>query len=196
VAGFVLGAREARRGGVRPIEARGFERINSVTHRAFAPAWAVMQLGSLAGATGTGVAVAVRGRRRLGATLAATGTLTWVLARAVKPSVRRGRPDSLLEQTRVLGRAQSGLGYPSGHAAVATALAAVASPHLTRAGRTASWTAAVTVGTTRIYVGAHLPLDVLGGMALGLALGTVAAPYGSSFTPKSSSSSRASCRRG
>ena len=195
-AGFVLGAREARRGGVGPVEARCFERINALPHDGFAPMWAVMQLGSLAGPVAAGAVAAGRGRRRLGVTLTVAGSLTWLLARAVKPSIQRGRPASLLDGARVLGRAQTGLGYPSGHAAVAAALAAVASPQVTRAGLAASWATAAAVGAARIYVGAHLPLDVVGGMALGVAVGTAAAPYGSSRTPRSSSSSRASWRRG
>lgn len=195
-AGFVLGAREARRGSVRDAEVRFFERVNELPRDGFVPMWALMQLGSLAGSVGAGIAVAAAGRRRLGATLAITAATTWATAKAVKPFVQRGRPSAVFETARVLGRDQSGLGYPSGHAAVATALAAAASPHVAGAARVAVWSAAAAVGAARIYVGAHLPLDVLGGAALGVAIGTAAAPYGSSDTPRSSRSSWRSWRRG
>jgi len=49
------------------------------------------------------------------------------------------------------------------------ALAAVAAPYLPRWGRRLVWSLAVTVVVARVYVGAHLPLDVIGGAALGYA---------------------------
>jgi membrane-associated phospholipid phosphatase len=38
---------------------------------------------------------------------------------------------------------------------------------------TVAWAAALAVGPTRSYVGAHLPLDIVGGAALGVAIGTL-----------------------
>jgi undecaprenyl-diphosphatase len=74
---------------------------------------------------------------------------------------------ALIRDARVRGRRASGLGFPSGHAGLVTALtgAALASvqPRL-RAGLVGL---AVTVAAARVYVGAHLPMDVLGGAALG-----------------------------
>jgi membrane-associated phospholipid phosphatase len=194
--GFALGANEARRGVVRPTEARCFQRINALPRTGFAPVWAVMQVGSLAGSVGVGLTVAATGRSRLGATLALSASATWAAAKAVKPFIQRGRPTALVEEPRILGREQGGLGYPSGHAAVATALAAVSAPHVTPWLRSALWATATGVGTARVYVGAHLPLDVVGGMALGLGIGLAAAPYGSSGIPSSASSSWRSWRRG
>lgn len=133
-----------------------------------------MQGGSLVGGVGAGLVVAATGRRRLGHVMAVTAATTWVAVKAVKPFVGRGRPTTLIESARVLGREQAGLGYPSGHAAVAMALAAAASPHVAPPARLALWTTAAGIGAARIYVGAHLPLDVAGGMALGLAVGTLA----------------------
>jgi undecaprenyl-diphosphatase len=171
-AAFVLGAREANRGVLRPGEARFFHRLNSLPPAGLPPVWTVMQCGSLAGGVGVGLLVAARGRRRLGNAMAVTAGATWLAVKAVKPFIGRGRPTTLLESARVLGREQAGLGYPSGHAAVATALAAAASPHVAPPARLALWTTAAGVGAARIYVGAHLPLDVAGGMALGVAVGT------------------------
>ena len=61
----------------------------------------------------------------------------------------------------------------SGHAAVAVALAVVAFPYLGRRARWAVGGLAVFVCVARVYVGAHLPLDVVGGAALGLVVGAV-----------------------
>ena len=58
---------------------------------------------------------------------------------------------------------------PVRHTAVAVALGAAALPRLGPAARALTLTAIPLVGLTRLYVGAHLPLDIAGGAALGLA---------------------------
>jgi undecaprenyl-diphosphatase len=108
------------------------------------------------------------GRRQLAGRLVVGGTVTWGLAKVVKRFVRRGRPTAILSDVHCRGPEARGHGYLSGHAAVATALVAAALPELPPATRQAALAAAAVVGLARIYVGAHLPLDVAGGIALGL----------------------------
>ena len=66
--------------------------------------------------------------------------------------------------------AEGSLGFPSGHAAVAAALTAVVAAHLSRRWLIIALGSAVILG--RLYVGAHLPLDVVGGVALGAVAGS------------------------
>ncbi len=100
--------------------------------------------------------------------LLAGGAGTWALSKVFKQVVRRPRPAALLPGTRVRGREAAGLGYLSGHAGVAVALGTAAFPRLGKTGRAVTLSVAPVVGLTRIYAGAHLPLDVAGGVALGL----------------------------
>ena len=65
------------------------------------------------------------------------------------------------------------LGYPSGHAAVAGALTVVVAAHLGRRWAVAALVLGVAVLLGRMYVGAHLPLDVVGGAALGAVSGSL-----------------------
>ena len=99
---------------------------------------------------------------------------TWLLAKVVKDAFPRGRPGAILEEATLRGIGAGGRGYPSGHAAVSAASSFGLWAYLPRRWR---W---VPVGLTgivclaRVYVGAHLPLDVVGGAALGVATGALA----------------------
>ena len=66
-----------------------------------------------------------------------------------------------------------GLGFVSGHAAVAFALATVVVPWLPGRWKVLPWVLAAVVGFARVYSGAHLPLDVVGGAGVGIMCGTV-----------------------
>jgi undecaprenyl-diphosphatase len=106
------------------------------------------------------------------AALIASQTAFWS-AKVIKSLVSRGRPAALLANVKLREKA-TGVGYVSGHTAVAFALAAVLAPSVPRAWRPAVFALASLVGIARMYSGAHLPLDCAGGAGLGLLTGTLA----------------------
>jgi membrane-associated phospholipid phosphatase len=134
-----------------------------------------VQVGTLGAAPAAAGIAWLAGDRRLAGRLLTGGTATWALSKLVKQMVHRTRPAALLPGARCRGRQAAGLGYLSGHAGVATALAAAAFPHLGTGGRAAVLGTVPAVGLTRVYVGAHLPLDIIGGAALGLAVDAILA---------------------
>ncbi len=83
----------------------------------------------------------------------------------VKPLVGRVRPSFALPEARVLYEATSPA-FPSGHAIVAFACAAVLWRYDRRAG-VAALAVATLVGVSRIYVGNHWPSDVAAGALIG-----------------------------
>jgi glycosyltransferase 2 family protein len=163
-------AAAARRHRVSRGEATAFRVVNGLPDALYPPAWIVMQLGTLGAAPAAAAVAWFAGDHKLAGRLLVGGTGTWAASKLVKRMVRRPRPATLLPGTHRRGPDATGLGYPSGHAGVAVALGAAALPHLGPAGRALTLAAIPAVGLTRLYVGAHLPLDTAGGAALGLAI--------------------------
>lgn len=184
LAGLALSGLAVHDHRIGPRETAAFRAINRLPDRLFPPAWVLMQAGT-AGAGPAAAAVAwASGRPRLAIRLALGGIGSWALSKAIKRVYRRPRPNSLLEETRCRGKEAAGLGYVSGHAGVAVALGVAAYPELDRAARLATLAAIPTVGLCRIYVGAHLPLDVIGGAAMGLAVDAVVARASGAVPPR------------
>jgi uncharacterized membrane protein YbhN (UPF0104 family)/membrane-associated phospholipid phosphatase len=165
IAGWVAGDRP---GGV---ELALFHAVNDLPAALYRPFDVVMQAGSLAAVpVAAGVAL-LAARPRLGRDLAVAGGLAWYLATIAKAVDGRLRPEQLISDVLVHGTPAVGTGFPSGHAAVAAALATVAGPYLPVRLRHLAWSVFALVAIARVYVGAHLPLDVVGGAALGWAVG-------------------------
>jgi membrane-associated phospholipid phosphatase/tRNA A-37 threonylcarbamoyl transferase component Bud32 len=173
VAILVVSAEVVKRDRVGVLETNVFRLVNDLPGVLYRPFWAVMQVGNLLAVPVIAAAAALMRRYRLAVNLAIAGGAAWLLAKLVKQIVERGRPPSLLDQVHLHGLRPTGLGYVSGHAAVAVALASVASPYLSRRLRRVAWGLAAIVCLARLYVGAHLPLDVVGGAALGWAIGAL-----------------------
>jgi membrane-associated phospholipid phosphatase len=170
VAGLALATAAVRSDRIGPDEQRVFGAINRLPDSLAGPFWLIMQGGNLAAAPAAAAAALQSGRPALARRLIVAGPITWVLAKVVKRCIQRPRPAVLVPETRRRGREQAGLGFVSGHAAVAASLCAAAFPELGSSARRAAVAAAMTVGIARVYIGAHLPLDVLGGIALGVAV--------------------------
>lgn len=166
--------REALRPTLRPAEERVFDTINGM-HEAFRATWPIMQLGSFGGIPVVTAATyrLTRDPVRAGA-VAVAGLGAYFGAKVVKSRVRRLRPEAF--RPDVIKRDSSkGLGYPSGHAAESTAMAIAVSNALPSSWRWTRVALPATVGAVsfgRVYHGAHLPHDILGGIGLGVMIGT------------------------
>jgi undecaprenyl-diphosphatase len=167
---MVITALSARGRRVGHCEATVFRAINDLPDSLYVPAWAVMQLGALGAAPVAAGGAWIAHDRELSGRLLAGGVATWALSKLVKQLVRRPRPAMLIPGARRRGPDAAGLGYLSGHAGVAVALGAAALPRLGAAERAVILGIAPIVGLSRVYVGAHLPLDIAGGAALGVAV--------------------------
>ena len=171
-AGLVASAIAARRREVTAQEESVFRRFNDANDAIRGPAWVLMQAGSLGAVVVAASGTRCRRGTRDGAVVLVAGHVVWAGVKLVKPLVGRGRPGAHLDHVTTRGAPQKGRGYPSGHAAVATTLAITA----TRRGpsRAVALLVALSVGCGRMYVGAHLPLDVVGGLSAGTLGGLLA----------------------
>jgi len=66
-----------------------------------------------------------------------------------------------------------GTSFPSSHTAVTVAVVIALLPFLPRALAGVAIAYAVLVGWSRVYLGVHYPLDILGGAGIGIAVGGV-----------------------
>jgi undecaprenyl-diphosphatase len=119
-------------------------------------------------------AVAARQRRRCLFTVVLLALLlgSTTANSIVKPAVHRTRPFDELPGT-VIGGRPNDASFPSGHSATAFA-AAMALSRVEPAGAPVWWALAALIAFSRVYLGVHYPLDVLGGAALGIACGGLA----------------------
>ena len=135
--------------------------------------WPIMQFGTVWAPIVIGVVVAAVYGPRRGAAVVISGVGAWFLAKFVKNLVERGRPLAYLPDINVREGTGGGLGFVSGHTAVAFAVATALLPILPPKGRVIAYALATLVGLARIVYGVHLVVDVIGGAALGIMCGCV-----------------------
>jgi membrane-associated phospholipid phosphatase len=170
---LLLSLAEARRHRLSNYEEQAFRVANEATDRIRVPVRGVMQAGTFGTVPAVSALALLFRRPRLAAGLAVGGTLAWLTAKLIKPVGGRDRPNGVLDDVTLRERIEGDLGWPSGHAAVATTLAFVAAPELPRSARPFLAGVVATVGFGRMYVGAHLPHDIVGGAGLGMMISAV-----------------------
>lgn len=165
-------------------EANLFDALNGLPDSVGFALWPVMQLGMIASAVIVpAIALALLRRWPPAAAAALAAISAWLLAKVVKDIVERGRPPLYAESAQVREGDGEGLGFVSGHAAVSAALVAALWPYLSWRLRVVGVLLAALVGAARVFYGAHLPLDIVGGAALGGTCGALAcAAIGSAST--------------
>ena len=170
--GALLGAAALARRPLSQTEVRTFHAVNGLPDQISPVVWPPMQYGTFGTVPVISFIALARRRPRLGLAVGAGGTAAWLLAKAAKPVVDRGRPAGLLPDVSLRGKEEGDRGFPSGHAAVSAALTVIAWPYASNRWRATLAVLSGFVPLARMYVGAHLPLDVVGGSALGLAIGS------------------------
>jgi undecaprenyl-diphosphatase len=128
-----------------------FDAINGLPGGLYYLLVPAQQLGVLATGPIVAVVAILAKRRRLAAAAVLATVAKLVLGRVVKVS-------------------KVGEAFVSGHAILATVVAGIVAPYLPGRWRFLPWVLAALVLFSRVYVGAHNPLDVVCGAGLGIAI--------------------------
>lgn len=140
------------------------------------PLRAVMQLGTLwVGLTLTGILLVRQSRLgwQPGAALFVSVALAFRTDNVIKAVIERPRPSAVIEGIEVREHID-GFAFPSGHTTMAAAIAGALHPVLSPRARLAAWGAVAVTAIARMHVAAHWPLDLVGGLALGVTLASLA----------------------
>ncbi len=96
-----------------------------------------------------------------------TGTTAYLVSGFAKDLWGRTRPHDLLVDVMSRDHLVRGPGFPSGHTALAVALAFTVAHYAPKRYKWVAPAWIIGVGLSRVYLGIHAPLDIIGGFAIG-----------------------------
>lgn len=175
----LLCAAVAASGTVPSAEAEAFHLVNDLPDWLVRIAYPVQLLGVLVVPLLPAAVAALLRKWRLCLALALLPALKYVVEFGlIKRTVDRARPfQSLCGEDPTCAHFRDvplyGPSFVSGHAIIAGALATLVLPYLSRRWQVAAVVLAAGVALARVYLGAHNPLDVVGGLAVGVVLGSL-----------------------
>ncbi len=155
-----------------------FRAFNDAPDALYPVVWPLMQYGTFVTIPLVTLIALLLRQNRLAIELMIAGAGVYVIAKIAKAVWVRDRPGRLLDEVNLRGVGAGEHGFPSGHAAVSATLAFILFAYLPKRWRWLPVILGVVVSMGRLYVGAHLPLDVVGGACLGLAAGGIATYVG------------------
>ncbi len=167
-----LGMMAVRNSTVSGLERDAFRAVNDLPGALYPVLWPFQQLGALLVGPAVAIGAAAVRRYRLAVMVLLATVAKLVLERVVKAIVTRTRPGtSIGPDVHLRGDVSiGGESFVSGHAVLVTAIAGVVAPCLPGRWKSLPWAIVGLVMVTRVYVGAHNPLDVVCGAGLGLTI--------------------------
>ncbi|MDP8936905.1 MAG: phosphatase PAP2 family protein [Actinomycetota bacterium] len=172
---LALGMVAVRNSTVTGVEEDAFRGVNDLPGALYPVLWPFQQLGALLVGPVVAVVAAAFRRYRLAVMVLLATVAKLVLERVVKAIVTRTRPGtSIGPDVELRGDVSiGGESFVSGHAVLVAAIAGVVAPYLPGRWKVVPWVIVGLVMVTRVYVGAHNPLDVICGAGLGVVIAGV-----------------------
>lgn len=163
---FIVATIASRPAAISTWETGIFNAIYDLPRALYPVFYVITQLGSIYMLAALLVLYVTRSHWHIVLRLLLTGTLAYLLAGIAKGMWGRARPDELLPSIIALDYFQ-GAGFPSGHMALAVALALTIGHYIPKKFHWLIVLWIVGVGLSRVYLGVHAPLDIVGGFAVG-----------------------------
>jgi undecaprenyl-diphosphatase len=164
----------ASSGTVGAFERRVFALVNDRPEAWRAPLWGFQLLGVLGTPLVVAAVALVLRRWRLAAALVLLVPIKLLVEKdALKELVHRQRPGTTIPDAVLRDVPSAGDSFPSGHAIIAFGIVVLLLPYLSRRWQVLVVALAVLNSLARVYLGAHAPLDVVGGAAAGVAVAAV-----------------------
>jgi membrane-associated phospholipid phosphatase len=160
-------------GRVGPAERAVFHAINGLPSWLHQPMLAAQYLGVLGMPLVVAAAALAWRRWRLAAALVLVVPCKLGLEQVAKLLVQRQRPGTTVPEAILRGVPHGGLSFTSGHAIITFAIAGLLVLVLPRRWGVVVLVLAACNAVARVYLGAHNPLDVVGGAAIGLMIAAV-----------------------
>jgi undecaprenyl-diphosphatase len=157
-------------GRVGPVERAVFDAVNRLPDWLYGPMLVFQYLGVVAMPLVVAVGALAWRRWRLAGALVLVVPLKLALERVAKLLVERERPGTTVPDAILRGVPSAGLSFTSGHAIITFAIAGLLVLVLPRRWGIVVFVLATCNAVARVYLGAHNPLDVVGGAAIGLAI--------------------------
>jgi undecaprenyl-diphosphatase len=160
-------------GRVGSLERAVFHAVNGLPGWLYRPMVLFQYLGVLAMPVVVAAGALAFRRWRLAAALVLVVPFKLAAERVVKLLVQRERPGTTVPDAILRGVHPAGLSFVSGHAIITFAIAGLLGLVLPRRWAVVAFVLATLNAVARVYLGAHNPLDVVGGAAVGLAIAAV-----------------------
>jgi membrane-associated phospholipid phosphatase len=160
-------------GRVGPAERAVFHAINGLPGWLYRPMVVFQYLGVLVIPLVVAVGALALRRWRLAAALVLVVPLKLAAEKVPKLLVERERPGTTVPDAILRGVPSAGLSFTSGHAIITFAIAGLLALILPLRWGIVAFVLATLNAIARVYLGAHNPLDVVGGAAIGLAIAAV-----------------------
>jgi membrane-associated phospholipid phosphatase len=109
-------------------------------------------------------------RRELALQVTILSIVTFMIVQFMKDTIARPRPIGLVADLTLKQYEASGFGFPSGHSALSMVCALLIFPYVSRSWKIIITIGVILVGLSRIYLGVHAPLDVIGGWSLAIVI--------------------------